>query len=130
MYAFLSSTVKRLQPVQTNSVMCGSKRFFISEKPELQLTVRFFCGSVQFSCSFFWLREPDFQTLFLFREYVKEFVKLFWDLFFHSKNFFFEVDFCLYGCHGGQLGVNPCAVFHVTSYGGDIRKNTFAPRSV
>ena len=63
MYAFLSSTVNRLQPVQTNSVMCSSKRFFISEKPKVQLTVWFFCGSVQFSCSFFQLRELDFQTL-------------------------------------------------------------------
>ena len=63
MYAFLSSTVNRLQPVQTDSVTCSSKQVFISEKPELQLTVRFFCGSVQFSCGFFWLHEPDFQTL-------------------------------------------------------------------
>ena len=63
MYAFSGSTVNRLQPVQTNSVTCGSKRFFISKKPELQLTVPFFCSSVQFSCGFFRLRELDFQTL-------------------------------------------------------------------
>ena len=53
MYTFLRATKDRFEPVRTDSVACGFKRFFISEKPELQLTVRFFCGSVWFSCGFF-----------------------------------------------------------------------------
>ena len=53
MYTFLRATKNRFEPVRTDSVACGFKRFFISEKPELQLTVRFFCGSVRFSCGFF-----------------------------------------------------------------------------
>ena len=62
MYTFLRATKNRFKSVQTDSVACGFKRFFISEKPELQLTVRFFCGSVRFSCSFFpvvWTRPSN-----------------------------------------------------------------------
>ena len=49
--------------LRTGSVASGFKQFFISEKLELQLMVQFFAvrsGSVPV---FFWLREPDFQTL-------------------------------------------------------------------
>ena len=62
MYTFLRATKNRFEPVRNDSVACGFKRFFISEKPELQLTVRFFCGSVRFSCGFFRLCEPNLQT--------------------------------------------------------------------
>ena len=50
MYTFLRATENRFEPVRLHAVLSG---FFISEKPELQLTVRFFCGSVRFSCGFF-----------------------------------------------------------------------------
>ena len=63
MCALLRHTENQLQPVQTGYVASGFKRFFISEKLELQLTVRFFAvrsGSVPV---FFRLHEPDFQTL-------------------------------------------------------------------
>ena len=53
MYTFLRATKNRFEPVRSDSVACGFKRFFISEKPELQLTVQIFCGSVRFSCGFF-----------------------------------------------------------------------------
>ena len=60
MCALLRRTEKQLQPVQNGSVASGFKRFFISEKLKLQLTVRFFAvrsGSVPV---FFRLRELDF----------------------------------------------------------------------
>ena len=44
MYTFLRATKNRFEPVRTDSVACGFKRFFIFEKPELQLMVRFSCG--------------------------------------------------------------------------------------
>ena len=63
MYTFLSSTMIQLQPVQPKSVTSGSKWFFISEKPELQLTVWFFAVQFGSVAVFVQLHEPDFQKL-------------------------------------------------------------------
>ena len=63
MYAFFSSTVNRLQSVQTDSVTCSFKWFFISKKPELQLMVSFFAVCFSSVAVFFWLCELDFKTL-------------------------------------------------------------------
>ena len=56
MCAFLRGTINQLQPVQTDSVVCGCMWFFISEKPEkpeLATDGLVACGLVWSGFSFF-----------------------------------------------------------------------------
>ena len=64
MYTFLRATKNRLEPVRTDSVACGFKRFFLFPKsPNCNWRSGFFAVQSGSVAVFFRLCEPDLQTL-------------------------------------------------------------------
>jgi hypothetical protein len=53
----------QIEPLKTGSVRFGSERFFVFQRPELQLAVRFFAVRSGPVSVFFQFDEPDLQTL-------------------------------------------------------------------